>query len=33
MGVLWNTIVLTGQLPEEELHALIQHSYDLVTGA
>ena len=29
----WNTIVLTGQLPEEELQALIQHSYDLVAGA
>lgn len=29
----WNTIVLTGQVPEEELLALIRHSYDLVTGA
>ena len=29
----WNTIVLTGQVPEEELQALIRHSYDLVAGA
>lgn len=31
----WNTIVLTGQLPWEEVEALIRHSYDLVakTGA
>ena len=28
----WNTIVLTGQLPWEEVQALIRHSYDLVTG-
>ncbi len=28
----WNTIVLTGQVPEEELQALIRHSYDLVAG-
>ena len=27
----WNTIVLTGQLPWEEVQALILHSYDLVT--
>lgn len=27
----WNTIVLTGQLPWEEIQALIRHSYDLVT--
>lgn len=26
----WNTIVLTGQLPWEEVQALIRHSYDLV---
>lgn len=26
----WNTMVLTGQVPEEELQALIRHSYDLV---
>lgn len=26
----WNTIVLTGQLPWEEVQALIQHSYQLV---
>lgn len=28
----WNTIVLTGQLPWEELQALIRHSYDLVSA-
>jgi len=28
----WNTIVLTGQLPWEEVEALIRHSYDLVTA-
>jgi len=28
----WNTIVLTGQLPWEEVQALIRHSYDLVAG-
>jgi predicted DNA-binding protein (MmcQ/YjbR family) len=28
----WNTIVLTGQLPWEEVQGLIRHSYDLVTG-
>lgn len=27
----WNTLVLTGQLPWEEVQALIRHSYDLVT--
>jgi predicted DNA-binding protein (MmcQ/YjbR family) len=27
----WNTIVLTGQLPWEEVQALVRHSYDLVT--
>ena len=26
----WNTIVLAGQLPWEEVQALIRHSYDLV---
>ncbi len=29
----WNTVVLTGQLPWEEVQALIRHSYDLVVGA
>lgn len=28
----WNTLVLTGQLPWEEIQALIRHSYQLVTG-
>lgn len=28
----WNTVVLTGQLEWEEVQALIQHSYALVTG-
>jgi predicted DNA-binding protein (MmcQ/YjbR family) len=28
----WNTIVLTGQLPWEEIQALIRHSYDLVAN-
>ncbi len=28
----WNTIVLTGQLPWEEVQGLIRHSYQLVTG-
>ena len=28
----WNTLVLTGQLPWEEVQALIRHSYDLVVG-
>jgi predicted DNA-binding protein (MmcQ/YjbR family) len=26
----WNTIVLTGQLPLEEIQGFIRHSYDLV---
>jgi len=26
----WNTLVLTGQLPWEEVQGLIRHSYDLV---
>ena len=29
----WNTIVLTGQLPWDEVQALIRHSYDLVATA
>lgn len=29
----WNTIILTGQLPWEEVQAFIRHSYDLVTRA
>jgi predicted DNA-binding protein (MmcQ/YjbR family) len=29
----WNTIILTGQLDWEEVQALIQLSYQLVTGA
>lgn len=28
----WNTIVLTGQLPWDEIEALIHHSHNLVTG-
>ena len=28
----WNTLVLTGQLPWEEVQALIHHSYELVTA-
>lgn len=28
----WNTLVLTGQLPWEEVQALIRHSFDLVVG-
>jgi predicted DNA-binding protein (MmcQ/YjbR family) len=28
----WNTLVLTGQLPWEEVQALIRHSYNLVNG-
>jgi predicted DNA-binding protein (MmcQ/YjbR family) len=28
----WNTVVLTGQLPWEEVQGLIRHSYQLVTG-
>lgn len=28
----WNTIILTGQLPWEEIQALIVHSYNLVSG-
>lgn len=29
----WNTLVLTGQLPWDEIQALIRHSYDLVVGS
>ena len=29
----WNTIVLAGELPWEEVQGLIRHSYDLVSGA
>ncbi len=28
----WNTVILTGQLPWEEIQALIHHSYQLITG-
>ncbi len=28
----WNTIVLSGQLPWEDIQGLIRHSYQLVTG-
>ncbi len=28
----WNTMVLTGQLPWEEIKGFIRHSYNLVTG-
>jgi predicted DNA-binding protein (MmcQ/YjbR family) len=28
----WNTIILTGQLPWEEVQGLIRHSYELVAG-
>jgi predicted DNA-binding protein (MmcQ/YjbR family) len=28
----WNTILLTGQLPMEEIESLILHSYNLVAG-
>lgn len=28
----WNTIVLTGQLPWDDVRDLIRHSYDLVRG-
>lgn len=28
----WNTILLTGQLPWEEIQGLIVHSYNLVSG-
>lgn len=28
----WNTVILTGQLPWEEIQGLILHSYNLVAG-
>jgi predicted DNA-binding protein (MmcQ/YjbR family) len=28
----WNTLILTGQLPWEEVQGLIRHSYDLVSS-
>lgn len=28
----WNTLILSGQLPWEEVQALIRHSYDLVAA-
>ena len=28
----WNTIILTGQVPWDELQSLILHSYNLVAG-
>ena len=28
----WNTILLSGELPWEEIRGFIQHSYDLVTA-
>jgi len=28
----WNTIVLSGQLSWEQVHDLVRHSYQLVTG-
>lgn len=29
----WNTLILSGQLPWDEIQDLIRHSYQLVTGA
>ena len=29
----WNTIIMTGQVPDDELKSLIQISYNLVVGA
>ncbi len=29
----WNTIICTGQVPNDELRDLIRHSYELVTAA
>lgn len=29
----WNTILLTGQLPWEEIQGFIRHSYDLVVNS
>lgn len=28
----WNTLILSGQLPWEEVQGLIRHSYELVAG-
>lgn len=28
----WNTIILTGEMPWDEVQALVQHSYQLVSG-
>ena len=28
----WNTLILSGQLPWEEVQGLIRHSFDLVKG-
>jgi predicted DNA-binding protein (MmcQ/YjbR family) len=28
----WNTIIMSGQLPWEEIRSLIDHSYQLVSG-
>lgn len=28
----WNTVILTGQLPWEEIQGFIRHSYDLVAS-
>lgn len=28
----WNTVLLTGQVPDEEIQDLIRHSYELVTN-
>ncbi len=28
----WNTVILSGQLPWEEVQGLIRHSYNLVAG-
>lgn len=28
----WNTLILSGELPWEEVQALVQHSYALVVG-
>lgn len=27
----WNTVICSGQVPEDELHDLIRHSYELVS--
>jgi predicted DNA-binding protein (MmcQ/YjbR family) len=29
----WNTLLLTGEMPWQEVQALIRHSYDLVVGS